>query len=164
MKRFVFLDRDGTVVVDEGYNNYNSVILFPHAIQALLMLQGMGFSLAIITNQSGIGRGLVDESNFLRQNGYLIDLLMERGIALADTSYCPHAPADQCECRKPAPGMLLKYDADFPNSWMIGDKPSDVECGQRAGCQTLLITPEFNLLHAAQKIKCSLHLTRDQSH
>lgn len=152
MKRYVFLDRDGTLVQDEGYNNHRSVILLPHTVPALELLRDLGFSFIIVTNQSGIGRGTVDEFNVLMQNQQLASMLAERGIVIEQTLYCPHAPAESCECRKPKPGMLLQVEADLPNSWMIGDKTSDVECGERASCQTLQVSSDFTLLDAAHVI------------
>lgn len=153
--KFIFLDRDGTIVVDEIYNNYRSVIILPETIPALLMLRDAGFKFAVITNQSGIARGIVEESNVIAQNKYLELALAERGIVIEGFSYCPHLTEDNCSCRKPLPNMLFNYKADFRNSWMLGDKQSDVECGLNAGCRALLV--EGNLLQIAKTIKDSLN-------
>ncbi len=145
MNRAVFLDRDGTVIVDRGYlaDHGQGVELLPGAGEALARLSKAGFQLVIISNQSGVGRGLCDQTAVTAQNRRLRELLAEFQVEPAAEKFCPHTPEDKCRCRKPSPEMLLQaareLDIDLTRSYMVGDKESDVEAGQRAGCRTVLL-------------------------
>lgn len=150
-KRAIFLDKDGTLVDDVPYNvNPELIELTWHAGQALQILQELGFALIVVTNQSGVARGLFTEAALGPVRQRLSDLLAQYGVVLNGFHYCPHHPegvigryAVPCTCRKPMPGMLLRaaseLDIDLSRSWMIGDILHDVEAGRRAGCQTVLI-------------------------
>lgn len=150
-KRAIFLDKDGTLVDDVPYNvNPELIELSWHAGQALQILQELGFALIVVTNQSGVARGLFTEAALGPVHQRLSDLLAQYGVRLDGFHYCPHHPegvvgryAVQCTCRKPMPGMLLRaaseLDIDLSRSWMIGDILHDVEAGRRAGCRTVLI-------------------------
>jgi D-glycero-D-manno-heptose 1,7-bisphosphate phosphatase len=140
-----FLDRDGVINIDHGYvYRWEDFVFVPGAIGAMRRLQAAGYALAVVTNQSGIARGFYDEAALERLHGALREHLAEQGVTLAAIDYCPHLPdatvaryATDCDCRKPAPGMLLRtaqaLDVDLASSLMFGDKPSDIEAGQRAG-------------------------------
>jgi histidinol-phosphate phosphatase family protein len=138
--RFVFLDRDGTLVRDTGYPHRESDYeLLPGVPAALRRLRDAGFKLAIVTNQSGIGRGMFAEADFERfQARLLADLAAER-VAIERTYHCPHRPDEGCACRKPAPGLLWRardeLGADLAASWVVGDGANDVELAARAGCR-----------------------------
>lgn len=139
MSRFVFLDRDGTLVADPGYvHRQEDYRLLPGTAAALRRLCDAGFRLAIVTNQSGIGRGLFALSDFERFQERLVDELAQAGVAIDATYFCPHPPEAACDCRKPAPGLLHRaareLAADLGASWVIGDAERDVEMGRRAGC------------------------------
>lgn len=150
-KRAIFLDKDGTLVEDVPYNvNPELIELTWHAGQALQILRELGFALVVVTNQSGVARGLFTEAALAPVRQRLSDLLAQYGVLLDGFHYCPHHPegvvgryAVPCTCRKPMPGMLLRaaseLDIDLSRSWMIGDILHDVEAGRRAGCQTVLI-------------------------
>lgn len=150
-KRAIFLDKDGTLVEDVPYNvNPELMELTWQAGQALQILQELGFALIVVTNQSGVARGLFTEAALGPVNQRLSDLLAQYGVRLDGFYYCPHHPEGvvgrytvPCTCRKPMPGMLLRaaseLDVDLSRSWMIGDILHDVEAGRRAGCQTVLI-------------------------
>ena len=143
-KRAVFLDRDGTVIYDVGYPKDPELVqLIPGAADALATLKKQGFLLAIVSNQSGIGRGLVTEERALLVHQQFISCLAESGVEVDGAYYCPHAPSDGCTCRKPSPQMLLRaakeLAIDLSSSWMIGDKISDISAGQKAGCRTILL-------------------------
>lgn len=164
MKRFVFLDRDGTLVRDEGYTHrIEDYELLPGVVDGLRRLREAGFELAIVTNQSGIGRGYYDEATYQAFREHLERDLAAHGIPIARTYHCPHAPDDGCACRKPEPGMLLRardeLGADLAASWVVGDRPHDVEMAERAGCAgAVLIDPgggpgvALDLVMAAERI------------
>jgi len=137
----VFLDRDGTIMEDCDYcSDPKDVRIFPGVRDALLRLKSRGFKLIIVTNQSGIGRGLMTleqyravEAEVLRQLDGLIDA----------TYFCPDVPGRPSGCRKPEPGMILQakreHGIDVTRSFFIGDKETDVECGRNAGMRTIRV-------------------------
>ncbi len=147
----VFLDRDGTVIVDRGYlSNPADVAFVPGAVEALRRLHMAGFGLIFVSNQSGIGRGFVtaDQSDAVHRR--TVELLDSEEIPITASYICPHAPWDRCECRKPSTVLLRRAAAehgiDFHRSFMVGDKTTDVDTGRAAGCRTVLYaassTPE----------------------
>jgi len=139
VKRFVFLDRDGTLVRDEGYTHrVEDYELLPGAVEGLQRLVAAGFSLAIVSNQSGIGRGYFDEAAYEAFRDHLERDLTDRGIPIERSYHCPHTPDAGCDCRKPEPGMVLQaardFEIDLAASWVVGDRDHDVELAERAGC------------------------------
>jgi histidinol-phosphate phosphatase family protein len=147
----VFLDKDGTLVRDVPYNVDPRLIeLAPGAGKGLLRLAESGFSLVVVSNQSGVARGLFEEKALDAVEARLRQLLEEIPVELAGFYYCPHHPegtVDEyrtaCTCRKPAPGMLLQaardLALDLSRSWLIGDILDDIEAGRSAGCRTVLV-------------------------
>jgi D-glycero-D-manno-heptose 1,7-bisphosphate phosphatase len=140
----VFLDRDGTLIEDVGYpRNPSDVRLLPGATAALRRFRERGLRLVVVSNQSGIGRGLVtrDEADAVHER--FVELLAAEGVHLDDARYCPHAPEDGCDCRKPAPRLVVdaaaKLGLDLAGSFMVGDRARDVESGRRAGCGHLIL-------------------------
>ena len=138
MKRAVFLDRDGTLIVDVGYpNDPDAVVLLPGAIDALRSIPA-DVALVIVSNQSGLARGLITPAQAAAVEARVDALFAAAGVRFAGAYHCPHGPDDGCACRKPAPGMLLQaareLDLDLSRSIVVGDKPSDVEAGRNAGC------------------------------
>lgn len=138
----VFLDRDGTIMVDTGYPKYaRQVKLIPGAVDALKAFQEKGFLIIIVSNQSGIGRGYMTRAQANNVHKRVISLLERSGVTIDEACYCPHAPEDECDCRKPSPTMLLdasrKFNIDLSSSFMIGDREVDIETGKRAGCRTV---------------------------
>ena len=138
--RAVFLDRDGTLILDKDYlADPEKVTLMEGAVEALCQLRNSGYMLIIISNQSGIGRGIFSEGDMEKVNAKVADLFRENGVEFDAVLICPHAPEDNCECRKPSPKLLFdaaeKFDIDLANSAMIGDKESDAKCGIAAGCK-----------------------------
>jgi D-glycero-D-manno-heptose 1,7-bisphosphate phosphatase len=146
--KVVVLDRDGTIVV------YRQYLADPDALQfaagaepGLRKMAGMGFRLVVITNQSGIARGLFSLSTLQQIHERLRQMLESIGAPVDGIYVCPHGPADGCECRKPKLGLMRQaceeLGFDMAESIVIGDKDSDVEFGRRAGALTLLIgSPE----------------------
>jgi len=135
----VFLDRDGTLIVDEVYlADPDKVQLLPGVTGALRRLQEAGYMLVMVTNQSGINRGYFTEAEAHAVNGRVADVLRSEGIAIAATYMCPHRPDEGCDCRKPAPGMLTHaardHGIDLASSAMVGDKDDDARAGLTAGC------------------------------
>jgi D-glycero-D-manno-heptose 1,7-bisphosphate phosphatase len=140
----VFFDRDGTIIHDVGYpKDPGQVQLLPGAGEALADLKKRGFALVLISNQSGIGRGLVTEREAEHVHQQVVSSLAQYSVQLDAAYYCPHAPAQRCCCRKPSPSMLLqaagKCALDLACSFMVGDKPIDIEAGKRVGCRTILL-------------------------
>lgn len=138
----LFIDRDGTLMKDVDYcDDPRKVEVFKGTGEALLKLKKNGYKLIIITNQSGIGRGYFDEAAYRAVEK---EVARQVGSGLFDGSYfCPHAPEENCDCRKPAPGMVLQaareHGIDLAQSFFIGDKDSDLQCGHRAGTKTILV-------------------------
>ena len=143
-RRAIFLDRDGTITVDTGYpSNPDEVELLPGAANALRTLRDRGWALVLVSNQSGVGRGLITTQQARAVHERLMVELSTWGVELDGAYYCPHVPDDACECRKPRPGLLLQAAAelrlDLSDSVMVGDRRSDVEAGREAGCTTVLL-------------------------
>jgi histidinol-phosphate phosphatase family protein len=146
-RRAVFLDRDGTIIADCNYPRDPAMVrLLPGAAAALARLRDAGFALVLVSNQSGIARGMVTAGQAAQVHLRLIDLLAKEGVCLDGAYYCPHGPEDGCDCRKPAPGMLLRaaafLDIDPAQSFLVGDKQSDIEAGRRVGCRTVFLTQQ----------------------
>ena len=146
----VFLDRDGTIIEDAGYiNNASMVEFYPLSFKALQNLQNH-FMLFIITNQSGISKGITSEDEVKAVNRHIENELRSNHITIYETFYCPHKNEDLCSCKKPSPYFINQaarlYDVDLSKSFMIGDHPSDVECGINAG-----VSPVYVLSGHGQK-------------
>jgi histidinol-phosphate phosphatase family protein len=119
----------------------DQVRLLPGAADALRQLQARGYALVVISNQSGIGRGWVTQHEADRVHEYFISELEEHGVRLTGAYYCPHAPNAGCTCRKPATALLERAVTELnlllSDSYVVGDKASDIELGIRAGCRTV---------------------------
>ncbi|MFL6414775.1 MAG: D-glycero-alpha-D-manno-heptose-1,7-bisphosphate 7-phosphatase [Bryobacteraceae bacterium] len=144
----IFLDRDGTVIHDTGYIGDPDLVEFmPAVFPALRRFQDEGYRLVVISNQSGIGRGVITQAQYELVARRIADRLSEYGIQTA-TYYCPHSPDDLCLCRKPNPFLLLQaaqdLAIDLARSYMIGDRLTDVEAGTAAGCKTILFGQTAN--------------------
>jgi D-glycero-D-manno-heptose 1,7-bisphosphate phosphatase len=146
-RRFVFLDRDGTLVRDKGYTHkLADYELLPGVREGLLRMSRAGFALAVVTNQSGIGRGYYGEADLQAFQAHLFADLERSGVRFERTLFCPHVPDAGCTCRKPAPGLLWRareeLGADLAASWVVGDRVCDVELAQRAGCRGAVLVGE----------------------
>lgn len=141
-RRAVFLDRDGTLIDDVGYlSDPDAVAFVEGAIDGLRALRELGFALVLVSNQSGIARGLISQQEAHAVHDRFVAELAAQGITLDDTRYCPHGPDDGCTCRKPRPGLIFESAAalgiDLERSYVVGDKDADVEAGRRAGCRAI---------------------------
>ena len=145
----VFLDRDGTLIEEVNYlSRVEDLRLFPFTADAVKLLKESGFLAIVVTNQSGIGRGVFDEASMHAVH----EAIQSELSGMIDAFYfCPHLPCDGCRCRKPNTGMiesaLADFDIDLQNSWMVGDKKIDVETGAVAGAQTVLVLTGYGRQH-----------------
>jgi len=147
----VFLDKDGTINEDVGYlADPNEFKLLPGVTEGIKLLNQAGFKVIVVSNQSGIARGLFSEEMVRKIDKKMQDELLSRGALLDAIYFCPHHPdigeppyRQDCYCRKPKPGLLLRaakiHRINLAHSYMVGDKLSDVEAGRRAGCRTILL-------------------------
>lgn len=147
----VFLDRDGTIIEDRGYiKDPLDMVFYPESFRALKLLQEY-FLLFIITNQSGISKGLITEKEVREINDYLIESLKARGIIIYDVFFCPHKTEDNCACKKPKPYFINKaaklYNLNLSESFIIGDHPSDALCGINAGITPLYLLTGHGAKH-----------------
>lgn len=151
MHTAAFIDRDGVINEERGYvHKVGDFSFLPGAIEGLRRLQDEGYILVIVTNQAGIARGYYSEEDFHTLTSYMLSELKNHGVHITATYYCPHHPnaglghyKQQCDCRKPRPGMILcataEHNIDLSKSVLIGDKLSDIEAGRLAGVGTLVL-------------------------
>ncbi len=143
--RAVFLDRDGVLNRDSAdfIKTPDELHLLPGIPEAVARLNAAGFAAIVISNQSGLLRGLVTRENLEAIHARLRSILESAGASLTAIYYCPHLPTDGCACRKPAPGLVLQaareHDVDLANSYFVGDREGDVACGAATGCRTVLV-------------------------
>lgn len=144
MFKAVFLDRDGVINVDKGYvYKLSNLEFIPGSVNALKKLKKLGYLLIIITNQSGIGRGYYNKRDYLKFKNEFHKILNEKGVKIDAEYYCPHAPEDNCECRKPNTKLIKnaikEHKVYVSKSFFIGDKTSDILAGKNAGLKTILV-------------------------
>ncbi|MGE5515451.1 MAG: D-glycero-beta-D-manno-heptose 1,7-bisphosphate 7-phosphatase [Bacteroidota bacterium] len=144
MKRFVLIDRDGTLNVEKHYlSDPDQLELYPGVGAALKRLRDAGFGLVVVTNQSGIARGYFDMARLEQIHDRLRALLAAEGVTVDGIYVCPHGPDDDCACRKPLPGMVDQAVAELgfdpTQAYMIGDKEVDVELGHAVGATSFLV-------------------------
>lgn len=157
----VFLDRDGTLIRDQHYAfRPERIELLEGVVKGLLVLQGAGYRLVVVTNQSGVARGYFGEADVVAMHRHLDALLRSQGVRVDGYYYCPHHPEGvvsgytvACECRKPRPGLIYRARADvgidLRRSWLVGDALSDVLAGRAAGCRTILLAVDDERHHDA---------------
>ena len=158
MSRAVFLDRDGTIIEEKEYlSDPDQVVIFPGAARALKRLQDAGFKLLIVTNQSGIGRGYYTLEDMRRVNTRLVAELERYGVRFEKIYFAPEAPEQPSRGRKPSPQFLFdardEFGIDLSQSYMIGDKLIDLECGWNAGVKESILVrtgygAEYQRVHA----------------
>ncbi len=145
----IFLDRDGTINEDPGYlGDENKVCLLPGSGEGLSLLKNKyNFKLIVISNQSGIARGLLTHDIVININKKINELLLQFNVQIDDFYFCPFHPdfskEEECECRKPSPKLIYdaakKHNIDLSKSYFIGDMITDIECGKNAGLKTILV-------------------------
>jgi len=145
----VFLDRDGTLIEEVDFlSRVEDLRVFPFTGSALRLLKDNGYLLIVVTNQSGIGRGIFNEADM-----HAIHEKIQKEVgSLIDAFYfCPHLPSDGCNCRKPGLGMIEAamddFDIDLKNSWMVGDKKIDIETAEFAKVRSCLVTTGYGAHH-----------------
>jgi histidinol-phosphate phosphatase family protein len=149
MRKCIFFDRDGIVNQSPGpgyVERWEDFHVLPEFIDILRQVTALGYVAVIITNQRGVGRGIMSLATLEDMHQRLRILLKEQhGLELLDIFTCTHDHAANCNCRKPKPGMILdaarKHSINLEESWMIGDSPKDAEAGRAAGCRTILVNP-----------------------
>jgi len=145
----IFLDRDGTLNEDPGYlGDPDQVILLPTVGEALNILKNqLNFLLIVVSNQSGVARGLITEEDVKKVNNRINELLSEYNVKIDEFCYCTTHPdfnsVEECNCRKPSPKMIIdaseKFNIDLLKSYLIGDNISDIESAMNAGCKSILV-------------------------
>lgn len=146
----VFLDRDGVINRESAHyvKNLNEFEFLPGSLEALVALSRAGLKLILITNQSAINRGLTRLADVQAIHCHIVDEVAARGGRIHDIFFCPHAPEDNCDCRKPKPGMILaaarRHDLDLSASVMVGDSARDIRCARAAGCCGTILVQSGN--------------------
>ena len=150
-QKAIFLDRDGTLIEEVGHlHRTEDIAIYPEAFAAVRKINRNGALAIVITNQSAIARGLLDDKELAELHGFLQEEFRRKEARIDAFYYCPHHPeagtgtyTQKCTCRKPQPGMLMRaareLQLEMATSYMIGDKLVDVEAGHRAGCRSVLI-------------------------
>lgn len=147
-RRFVMLDRDGVLIAEQGYlSDPDGVELLPGVVSGLTRLRDLGMGTVVVTNQSGIGRGYFGDTELQAVNARLRQLLRAHDVDVAGIYFCPHAPDDGCECRKPATGLVQQAVSDYgfqpEQGFVVGDRRSDIQLGQAIGATTFLVTQGY---------------------
>ncbi|MDE1725719.1 MAG: HAD family hydrolase [Thaumarchaeota archaeon] len=158
LRKAVFFDRDG--VINKNRPDYVKTVeeleIFPYVAKSIKQLKKQGYLVVVITNQSAINRGLTDDDKVSEIHQTIQKHLLKHSSGIDAFYYCPHRPDENCVCRKPKPGLLLKasqeLEIDLKSSWMIGDNESDIQAAESVGCKALKIRENFQLKHAVQSI------------
>jgi len=147
MNKAVFLDRDGVInrkLENDYVKSWDEFQFLPGVIEAIKAINEKGSLVIVVTNQRGIAKGLMTVKDLGEIHQRMLKELKKHGARIDDIFYCPHDISDNCNCRKPKPGMLIqaqrKWDINFAQSYIIGDSNSDIEAGQRVGCRGILTT------------------------
>jgi len=140
----VFLDRDGTIIFDKNYlSSPKKVRLYSFSAQSINRLRMAGFKVIIVTNQSGVSRGMFTERDLIKVNKKLLSLLKRKGVEIDSIYHCPHSDFDNCYCRKPKPGMALRgaedFNIDLKKSYAVGDSIRDYLFGFNMGGKGVLV-------------------------
>ena len=157
----IFLDRDGVINKEVSYlykiNDFQFIEGIFDVCEYYLKL---GYKIIVITNQSGIERGIYNKDDYEIITNWMLRQFKKQGVSILDVFYCPHSPYSNCKCRKPNPGMIKdaskKHNIDLTQSWMIGDKESDIEAANAAGIsKTILLRSGHKIENSGSK---ALHI------
>jgi len=171
-EKALFLDRDGVINVDHGYVSKIEDFEFTEGIFDLLHLFiERGYRLFIVTNQSGIGRGYYSDEDFALLTEWMLNEFKSREIEILSVEHCNHAPEKKCNCRKPATGMvdriLSHYSIDLTNSWLIGDKQSDIDLAHNSNIKHTIAVGEREIENSEYKfstiLECKGYLEENES-
>jgi D-glycero-D-manno-heptose 1,7-bisphosphate phosphatase len=149
LTKLVILGRDGILneYREEHVTTPEEWQPVPGALEAVARINHAGWHTVVATNQSGIGRGMIDMSAVNTVHAHMNKMLQVQGGRLDAVFFCPHTPEDNCDCRKPKPGMLLSarsdFDLDLAQSWVVGDRWRDIDAGRAAGCRTILVQHHY---------------------
>lgn len=146
----IFIDRDGVINKDPGgwtktdyVTDWRDFHFIPGTLPALRILKEKGIKVIVASNQGGVNRGLYTKAELSRVNSIMLKEIEKAGGAIEEVFYCIHKDEDNCDCRKPKPGMLeaaaKKYGIDPKSTYFIGDAPKDITAGKRIGCKTVLV-------------------------
>ena len=155
----IFLDRDGVINKEINYlHKIKDFEFIDGVFEACQYLQSLEYKIIVITNQSGISRGFYTKNDYQIITKWMVSQFMKNNISILDTFHCPHLPDSGCNCRKPKPGMLLnaknKYDIDMNQSWMIGDKETDITAAISSGItNTILVKSGHKINEADSRAK-----------
>jgi len=158
LENVVFLDRDGVINLDRSdyIKSWSEFKFIPRSIEAIKELTLKGFHAIVITNQSVINRNMVSDKGLEYIFTMMKNEVRSGGGLIKDIFFCPHIPEDNCDCRKPKPGMILqakrKYDIDLADAVMIGDSAKDIECARNAGCGTAVLVKTGNGVKAEKTL------------
>jgi len=167
--KVIFLDRDGVINQEVGYLHKSKNFKFIDGIfEACKYFQSLGFKVIVVTNQSGIARGYYQETDFHILTKWMLVQFYNQDIDILDVFFCPHGPNSTCKCRKPKPGMLLeardKYGINMSESWMIGDKETDIDAANAAGVNnTILVKSEYSIDATTSKAKFILESIKEST-
>ena len=148
----IFLDRDGVINKEVKYLFRIADFEFIEGVfDACLYFHNLDYKIIIISNQSGIARGYYNENDYQKLTKWMLNQFNKKGISILDILYCPHGPESKCNCRKPKPGMLIeakyKYNISMDDSWMIGDKETDIEAANLAGITNTILVRSGHLIN-----------------
>lgn len=160
MNKAIFLDRDGVINKKAKEHDYikswDEFTLLPDVAAAIKLIHKLGYLVIVISNQRGVARGIMTTEAVNKIHEKLNRLLRQYGAKMNAFYWCGHDYEDQCECRKPSPGLILKaakdFDIDLKNSWLIGDSENDRLCAEDAGARAKIIPTDSSLLTAIQEI------------
>ena len=157
MNKAIFLDRDGIINIEKKdyVKTIKEFILIDRIFDVIKMINSKGYLVIIITNQSAINRKIITENNLREIHNHFLKLAKNKNAKIDGIYFCPHMPSENCECRKPKPGMILKaaqeFQIDLKNSVMIGDSNTDIEAAQQAGCHGILVEESDSLTNIIKK-------------
>lgn len=158
LEKVVFLDRDGVINRDspDYIKTWEEFEFLPRSLDAIALLTRNGFTTLVITNQSPIGRGMIEMKTLSRTHRLMVQAVAAHGGNIEDIFFCPHTPEEKCNCRKPAPGLVLKardkYGIDLSGTFFVGDSAKDIECARNAGCGKSILVKTGNGLTAAKTL------------